>query len=481
MQSFLQLLSTLMLLSLIAACGDGASGDNSSTTDDPPGANDTAGSRQQFAMSLEEYLGSLYRPFSWSGPIRDPERDGVEILDPTQFQPLDSSTVDSLEMLLAERDIIMQIGGMGSAKNPDPNRVNEQFATYMDSIIADGGKLWRDAVYMRGQEVAALDGDHKVYWQIGNEINAGSYLRNINLYFERSNNDLLTIIPVYVEYFLAPTLQALHQVEADTGHPVRIALGSIAGFSNDNSALFLDTLLNYQIIGDYAPALAGARVYEWINLLTIHYSMNASEPDDPDRWRDVLVRSYEQWVGVKDIQGIWTTEEVGIRAAENGHGAGAALRVMVRYLDWISEFQYPGNTARWFYFGTTAGPTNQQINDAMLQVEQILDDSALYYYDHQLNDSATLESYAYRIGDSEGYLLTVSPIGNDNQSIETVAITLPPNTFEAEIAAWRYGNDGTSGATASLISDSSGVQIHLSPAVELSESDTLLIHVDVHP
>jgi len=454
----------------MVACGGETSGD------DPPTADTPAIPRQQFAMALDEYLGSLYRPFSWSGPIRDPERDAVEILDPAQFQALDQSTIDSLKTLLAERDIIMQIGGMGSAKNPGPTTINAQFAAYMDAIIADAGTLWRDVVYLRGQEVAALEAAHQVYWQIGNEINADSYLRNINLYFGRTDTDLLSIIPVYVEYFLAPTLQALHKVETDSGRPVHIALGSIAGFSHDNSALFLDTLLNYQITGDYAPALAGTHVYEWINLLTTHYSMNASTPDDPDRWRDVLTRSYSQWVGVADIQGIWSTEEVGIRAAENGRGASAALRVMVRYLDWISEFQYSGDTTRWFYYGTTAGPANQQVDDAMSQVAEILDGRELHYYDHQLNDSATLETYAYRIGDSEGYLLTVSPIGNDNHDVDSVAITLPGSITGAEVTGWRYGGDGTGDVFASLINTGSEVKIHMNPAAQLSDSDTLLIH-----
>ena len=210
-------------LVLLTACGGGdASGvgvaDPGGTSPQPPPAADLpeASAPEEdpapdqpdaatlWPLTLRDYVGSLYQTFSWSGPLRDPLRDAVEIHDPNDYQSLGEADKAALQELLQSRHIIMQIGGMGSAKlnHDDPDSPNEKFSRYMNAFLADGGRLWRDTVRQRAIEVAEITPDDAtLYWQVGNEIDAASYLTNIRLYF---GDDSAEIIPVYVEYFLAP-------------------------------------------------------------------------------------------------------------------------------------------------------------------------------------------------------------------------------------------------------------------------------------
>lgn len=431
-------------------------------------------------MVTSDHLGSLYQTFPWSGPIRDPYRSTVEIMDPASYLAMSASDLVTLTTTLQQRDIIMQIGGMGSAKlNADGALVNTQFKTYMDAIVADKGLAWRNVVTARASEVALATPDtSRLYWQIGNEINASSYLQNINLYLGQSNSSLLDIIPVYVEYFLAPTAQAMRQAATDTSKPVRLALGSIAGFSNANSQTFLDTLLNYTVVGTYAPALAGMKVSALVELLTIHYLMNAGTPEQPEAWRDVLVNTRQKWLGVGAITGVWSTEEVGVRAASDGKGGGGALRIQSRYLGWVSDKQDAPRTTRWFYYGTQDGPKGQQITDALTQWHQLTGNHPLKLHDRQHTQNGTLESYAFRVDGAAGWLITVTALGNGGVAVTDVPITLAGvNTGTAKVRGWLYAAGGTSTVNASLVPTSGGVQVRLSGTTTLVMPDSLLLWI----
>src|SRR5690606_16197610 len=432
------------------------------------------------SIRVADHLGSLYSPFVWSGPVRDPYRDSIEITDPALYQPLTADEKSALTTTLQQRDIIMQIGGMGSAKLWEGGaQVHPNFKTYMDALVADSGAAWRYAAAARAREVieATPDGS-RVYWQIGNEINASSYLQNINLYFGASYASTFDIIPVYVEYFLAPTLQAFQQAASDSGKPVRVALGSIAGFANINSQQFLNNLLNYEITGTYAPNLAGRKVYELVDIVTIHYLMNASTAENPEIWRDALVSVRDQWLGVGNISGVWSTEDVGIRAAEDGMGAGSALRILSRYLGWVSENQFDRYTARWFFFGTTAGPVGQAINDSLTQWQQLTGDVPLEFVAKQHSSDGTRETYLFKVSGRSQWLMTITAVGNNTVSVTDADLDIAvANVGTASVQAWRYGMSGTQTLAPALLAVSSGGRVHFNAPVSLDEPDAVLVWV----
>ena len=428
------------------------------------------------AIKLTDYLGSLYQTFDWSGAVRDPMRDELEIQNANTYVAINDEDKSELNSLATEREIIAQIGGMGSAKiAPGATQPSDQFSAYMDAIIADNGEQWRSVVQSRATEVAmALPEGAQFYWQIGNEVNAASYTLNSVLYFNNETEGLSNEafgMKVYVEYFLAPTIQGFMDSEVSTGKDNRIALGSVSAFSAPSSQTFLNDLLNYEISGSYAPALAGHKVHELIDLITIHYLAHAHSETNPTHWRDVLQSVYDTWV--KDnITGVWTTEEVGINLAQGGLGAGAAITVAGRYLEWISNNKFTPAQSKWFNFGTNAGSTGQRISDATNQIytliggtakevaEEESDETTLTHLHTSYYDSS-YEVRSFGIGDpssTEGIILLISGLADSESQV--TALTLDGDSLgylsHGQVSfARRYGQNTTDdiSITAALSND----------------------------
>ncbi len=487
----------ITLTSMMAGCGGGGShGSNPTTQDAPaPPTDDSADdptdepedseappTASSALVNLRTHIGSLYRSFEWSGPIRDPFRDVVEIHDLNNFEPIPQGSLSELELLINEREVIMQIGGMGSAKlnATNPLLVNESFASYMDTIKADAGDAWREAVTTRAREIAGLGAPlENLYWQIGNEINSESYSRNIHLYFDDgvspSPADTSTI-PTYVEYFLAPTIQALNDGVADGQELFQIALGSIATYANPFSETFLDTLLEYEIQGDFAPALAGKRVHELIDIITIHYLMNAASPEDPFLWRDVLDRAHEKWVGVSNIEGIWSTEEVGIQAASDGRGAAGSLRVMSRYLNWVSSSPRGENQARWFNYGASAGPTELRIDDAMSKVHDLVGEDALRIHQSYVSDDGILEWHLFYIPEKNAYLASVTTLSEEPIPLNEISFDISDERLTSQ--GWLYASDNFENVAASTASTGNTVTLMFDTAIYIAQPSVLLLWLE---
>ena len=64
------------------------------------------------------------------------------------------------------------------------------------------------------------------------------------------------------------------------------------------------------------------KVYELIHIITIHYMMGNSSANVWEK----LINTYSTWFGTGRIRGIWSTEEVGIRAATEGRGASVGAK-----------------------------------------------------------------------------------------------------------------------------------------------------------
>lgn len=483
----------LMILSclfLLTACGGGGETpvtiieavDNPGGTSTPP---EQAPGLSNTEVIIPEHLGSLYNRFEWAGPIRDPMRDEVEIQNADNFTPLSASAFVELNELASERDIIMQIGGMGSAKpGSEPGQPSERFSDYMNSILVDDGEQWRDVVNERAREVVAAQPEGStIYWQIGNEVNADSYKENVSLYFDGDTQGLSIedfTIQTYVEYFFAPTAQAFRKAEAETGKDVAIALGSIAGISAQTEQDYLDTLLSYEIQGTFAPELAGMQVSELTDLITLHYLGQAATPDDPARWYTTLETIHDKWVG-DTIRGVWNTEEVGIRMASNGAGAAAALLVQSRYWQWISENHLTQTEASWFYFGTRSGPAGQRIDDSLTQVYQLVGNDGVTHITTEHDLSNQLDVYLFYVEAQDAYLVTASSLVEEPLEIREIVIEHTDLSQDPEAKAtdgWYYGLEASLDISADSTLGNNTLVITLDEAVTLTEKpETLLFWV----
>ncbi len=465
---------------------DNSDGDNSDTSEDESETVVTGSAQFDTApVVINEYLGSLYSEFHWAGPLRDPMRDEVEVANAYGYEAMTEAEKNHLYTLSSEHDIIMQIGGMGSAKSSQTEgEVNEKFADYMDSVIADGGLQWRTYVTERALEVSEAQADGStIYWQIGNEINADSYTENVLAYFNNDTqglSDTEFTIKVYVEYFLAPTLQAFQAAETLSGNEVLGALGSVASFSSQKAQGFLDEVMNYEIEGTYAPELTGTQVHELLDLLTIHYLAHASTLDDPESWANTLRTVHDKWV--KDnIRGIWTTEEVGIRLASGGAGAGAALLVQSRYWQWISQNHLSTDQTRFFYYGTTAGPQGQRIDDAITNVYSLIGEDSIVHVTTQHDRGNELDVYLFYVPEQNAYLATVTSLAEEPMEIREITIDyagLSINPTTVDTSAWRFAVDGTDSPSAQSTLGTDSLVITLDTPVALqAKPETLLFWV----
>ena len=337
-------------------------------------------------FNMKNHLGRLGgdqgRDNWWGLNVRDAFRSSMEIPgfeDENELPELTASDLNKLSDFVNKGyTLISQVGGMGSAKPQyvipgTDSVVSKEYAGDKDLVLHRKVKLfietikdparraiWQDKLIENTQTISsALSGDQKFYWQIGNEISAFSYGDNARLYNGEIDPNApefdSEIIPFYVEFFFAPAVEAIRNANASN---IKIALGSITVFSNSKAPAFLDDLLSYQIQGTYTTSgVAGKTVADFVDIITIHYLM-AGEPSDTNPWKDRLNDVKDKWInnGSYNIEGIWSTEELGSRGAEGGAGAATVLRVASRYFEWISENQFSGSHVKCFYYAVGTGP-----------------------------------------------------------------------------------------------------------------------------
>jgi len=321
---------------------------------------------------------------AWGGWVREPlqNKTGMSLADTATMQ-VDTIKLNSLFTSLASLDTVVDImlldGGVGGAR--DTARLN----AYMKMIQKDNGAFWKKIVYKQCMKLAQLsNGKDRLYYQLGNEISSASCASSFRYWQGQPYGSGVDydhfIIPYFVENFIAPTIEAIDSASLDyygQKGMINICMGSITNAGNQKAKPFLDSLLNYTIKGTYAPSLAGKRVYELIHIITIHYMMGNSSANV---WEN-NINSYANWFGTGRIRGIWSTEEVGIRAATAGRGASVGAKATFRYLKWSIANNYNARTARTNYWAWNLGPVNTRVDDFNQELFSFLGKVKLQYVD----------------------------------------------------------------------------------------------------
>jgi hypothetical protein len=348
------------------------------------------------------YFVSQDKPAPWAQTVRGLGRGktGVALIEESEqinvgpgseFARLEEQVKD----VITSRDMIIPVGGLRAAKEQD--EVN----AFMNMIKRDGGKRWKEVVLTQAVRFAKLPhGYERIYWQVGNEINSKAYGTTLNRWAGKgvaSGFDDSYIIPLYVEYFLAPTVEALRSASLQvTGSKdkIQVLLGPIANAARPSSRKWLDDLLNYRIRGDFATTLAGERVADAVNMIGIHYVVTSANSD----WSVILDDLHHKWVGHSRITGIWSTEELGKKAAEAGLGAATAIRVAARYLHWWGVHSITPKQSRCSFWGWEMGKPGTTGGDGMQALYNFLGDTALKELDRALNVEPlnNLEVYAFQ-------------------------------------------------------------------------------------
>lgn len=312
---------------------------------------------QVWAGSFAETIGTHHGASAWTNNVRSPV-NVTETIDPAKSYAdnLAAFTAD-YQAARAYSNVVLQVFG-GKEAIPVGN--------FLSYVAADQGAGYREHMAAKAALTADMPG---VVWQIGNEINNAVLSASIHAWLGDGlagiSNDL-SIIPTYAEMWLAP---------AAAGLGGKVMLGSVANAAGVNAWPFILALLDYQIVGTYAPGLAGRRVSEIIDYGSIHYSQQSAN-------RQVPVDMYL-------LRGVpvWHTEEVGGGGAEKGFGSVLAIRALARTL---SE-----TNSKVFVWGAWIGAN---------PADQWMPTLAAFMGADQLTPilppvtGAGLESYAYDIG-----------------------------------------------------------------------------------
>ena len=411
---------------------------------------------------------------------------GVNRLDNPFNDAIVDDRIDDVVTRVAEKvvdeqvNVILPVGGLVSGRSQDG--VN----AFMDLIEFDDGARFKEIVMRQTRAVAKIsNANEAIVWQVGNEINSRHFSETMRTWageplcsagntssgVQGCTNDTF-YIGLYAEYFLAPTVEAIDAVSLDLyGEEarIRISLGTLANARNDAAHEWLEELLNYRIDGKFAPMLAGRRVYELVDIVATHYIVSSN---GTDKWRDDLSALRDQWIGAGRIKAQWSTEEVGIRAANGGRGGFVGLRTFSRYMNWWLENDYSSEQGRVNYYGWRQGPTETRINDALQVIYDRIGDIPLAIAEVNTNDSG-LETYGF-ITPNDDMVIVVLPDTTSNRSTLT-HITLPDLPSAASsIEAHHFSALGAMPLTVSQVSSGGETTITLA-TVSVDEAAVLLL------
>ncbi len=284
--------------------------------------------------------------------------------------------------MLPESSIILTMGrnicgALGSG------RIQSEVDEFTTMIKKDDGVTYRSC--LKDEAVSALrtqTNDHKLYWHIGNEINSkhfGETMGDTGHAFDTS------MIPDFAEYFVAPTVQALNEVSLEADTEVFTVLGSIVSGHNENSRAWLDELLNYEIQGNYAPDLAGKKVYEVIDYVSFHYTIGANN------WENSF-DDIARWIGQGNIKGIIDTEEIGSQSMIAGIAQYQSMQGFARLMSWVDKHGYTSDQVRLNYWAQGSDSPDE----AMTIIYDFFGDTAIKNIPvpSPQNQTGSVEAYA---------------------------------------------------------------------------------------
>lgn len=227
------------------------------------------------------------------------------------------------------------------------------------------------------------------------------------------------LVPVFADYFLAPTIEALLEVRKETGAIVPIVLGSIGNGSSEENRAWYAQLLQHELDGRFAPSLKGKRVMDCVDYLAFHYTIDGAN------WQESL-EDFRKWVGQGSIKGFFDTEEIGYQSTSAGTSGSIALRAFARYLHWWGKYGFTPDQVRVNYWnwdggrgwgpgGAPAAGNATLPKVSMGVLHAFLGDTALREVVAPQVEGIKAETYAYEVkGQPKRALFVLGPRGRQH-------------------------------------------------------------------
>jgi hypothetical protein len=430
------------------------------------------------------YFGSHYETgpdFNWGNSSRDPGGPGRFGYWASNDQAMRAQgSAGELRTPISQGDVILSVGGLGSG------RKLSLVSDFLDEVRADKGATWKRKLSGRVRQVASLaDASERVHWQFGNEINGPKMIRNLadwsGIRGDRPAEVMAKIIPVYVEYFLAPGVESIKATSREIyGKPdaIRVMLGSLANARNPKFIRWYEQLLSYEIKGDFAGSLRGRKVFEVVDSLSIHYLVTARDRG----WADILDSLSAKWLNRGAIRRIWSTEEGGIRRARSGAGAVTALKVTARYLDWWQRNSWSTDTGRCFFWGANTGPQGTRASDALGTLYAFTGPAPLKRA--PVSQVKGLESYLFDVADGHRRVFIVVPEDDGTRGTPHIDSLIVPADGWTDIESaqpWLYTTQGKQMVSATVTeAEDKNYRINFREPLVMPERSALLVLLERH-
>ncbi|MEZ5441798.1 MAG: hypothetical protein R3F15_09955 [Lysobacterales bacterium] len=336
-------------------------------------------------------------------------------------------------------------------------RMQSAVDAYFDAIRADHGAGWRANVAQLAE--AMIDGmqrnsagGHRAYWELGNEIYAeqtgmtiGTWVSANNLPYPHPNSNYNDnpnhierpndrgIIGYQVEYQMALAIEAILTANAAAPAAFQVPIMAPAAASSSVNNGWLQALMDYEIVGYEMPldgngqpyidfarplaaSLAGMRFGDLLDLVNVHYVINVDGATVNTVW--------DNWIdGSTTAQGVFHTEEGGVRAAIEGRGGLVAMSAFARVMDvWLSRGIDP-TRARTIFYSSGDGPPGTRGVDALNELHAFMpaDATALQRKPGLLSHpSVTIESYAFEADNENQRALFVLPAANGEATLDFI-------------------------------------------------------------
>ena len=217
------------------------------------------------------------------------------------------------------------------------------------------------------------------------------------------------MIPYYVEYFFAPTAEALleqSQIFYGDQDSIPIVLGSIGNSSSADARSYLTDVLDYEIQGTFAPSLAGKLMHEAVDIVTVHYPGSG----------DNVALGWSEWAGRGSVRAFWTIEVLGRSVSEANKGAATAPRILGEHLGFIEQFELTPEQARVSFWGwqIDGGNEDARADEFLTTTSDFLGDTRVELLDAgnmvlEATFSSAAEVYGYRsAADDSKTMLTIT-------------------------------------------------------------------------
>ncbi|HNI06551.1 MAG TPA: Ig-like domain-containing protein [Thiobacillaceae bacterium] len=435
-----------------------------------------------FPKPWTQYIGSQWTGATWAGTERAwlGYLTGLNLMNsPGKINDL----VSEVQTRTQARDIIITIEGFGGdGDGTNTSKMGDLF----DLLRAGGLGTWQSTVINQIQTLATVDPDAKrIVYQLGNEITKQNFSDTLRAWAASRGITIPgasqyydpELIPFYVEYYLAPTVEAANQASLNAygdADKVNLALGSIGNGGTSDAQAFLDMLLNYQVTGTYSPSLAGKRVYELVDLITVHY------PGATTNLNPIL----DKWLGVGNLKGLWTTETIGINAAEAGEGAGRAVWELGNNLGWYYNLGLTPDQTRVSFYGWDVGSSvaGTSADTSMKDFYNFFGDAPLEVlgaYATLTGATTALQTQQFNSvtdGNKRAVSVTTTTQGVQSSSLQSLNVKKDGWTGHVTATVHHYSPAGHTVTTASVSEGTTSYTVTLSPAIALTGGgDTVMV------